>query len=90
MVEIVRYISKKLKNPSAANNLAEEMFEAIEKTKDFPYANSALVPIRPLRFEYRKLMVGNYMILYRVEETEKLITVARVVYSKRDYGKAIE
>lgn len=89
MLELVRYISSELKNPMAANALADELFKAIESTKAFPYANPVLVPIRPLKFEYRKLVVKNYLILYRVDESEKVITVTRVLYSKRDYGKLL-
>ena len=31
-------------------------------------------------------IVGNYILFYRVNENEKLITVVRVIYAKRDYG----
>ena len=53
MVEIVRYISKKLHNPYAANSLAEEMIEAIQNILAFPYATPVFHPIRPLKYEYR-------------------------------------
>lgn len=87
MVEIVRYISKDLKNPSATNNLSDALFVAMESVTEFPYANPAYVPIRPLRFEYRKLMVKNYLMLYRVDEQKKTITISRVIYAKRDYDR---
>ena len=88
MVGIVGYIGRELKNPTAANRLADEFFKAMESLTDFPYANPVLVPIRPLKFEYRKLMVGNYTLFYRVREPEKLVTVARVLYSKREFSIA--
>lgn len=88
MVGIVGYIGRELKNPTAANRLADEFFEAMESLTDFPYANPVLVPIRPLKFEYRKLMVGSYTLFYRVCEPEKLVIVARVLYSKRDFSIA--
>lgn len=87
MVEAVRYISENLANPIAANTLAEELFNAMESVAEFPYANSAYSPIRPLQYEYRKLMVKNYLILYWVDEQSKTVTIARVVYAKRDYGR---
>lgn len=89
MVDIVRYISRELKNPEAAGRLAEELFEAMENVKVFPYSNPVHVPIRPLQFEYRKLMVKNYMLLYRVDERNRVITIARAVYSKRDYEQLV-
>ena len=40
--------------------------------------------------EYRKTVVENYLMFYWVDEPGKTVTVARVIYGKRDYGKMIE
>ena len=56
----------------------------------FPYAPPAYQPIRPLKHEYRKILVQNYLMFYWVDEEKKLVTVARVVYAKRDYGRLLE
>ena len=85
MIEIMRYISLQLKNPSAAHRLANKLIEAGESILGFPYSNPAYVPIRPLKREYRKLLVQNYLMLYRVDEEKKLVTIVRVIYAKRDY-----
>lgn len=90
MVEIVRYISHDLQNPTAANHLANALIESGEGITVFPYANPAYIPIRPLKYEYRKLMVENYLMLYWVDEERKLVTVARVLYARRDYGRLLE
>lgn len=85
MVEIVRYISRELKNPAAANHVAAELIEAVNRLPEFPYAYPAYIPIRTLKNEYRKLLVANYLIFYCVDDCEKVITVARVIYAKRNY-----
>ncbi len=90
MVEIVRYISRELKNPEAANRLAVELVEAAEKARTFPYANPAYQPIRPLHHEYRKILVKNYLIFYWVDEAEKRVTVACVVYAKRNHNRLLK
>ena len=87
MVEIVRYISKDLKKTAAANKHSDALFVAMEAVTEFLYANPAYVPIRPLRFEYRKWMVKNYLMLYRVDEQKKAITISRVIFAKRDYDR---
>ena len=87
MVEIVRYISKKLHNPDAANSLAKEMIEAIQNILAFPYATPVFQAIRPLKYEYRKIIVQNYVIFYWIDEEKKEVIVARVIYTKRNYGK---
>ena len=56
----------------------------------FPYATPTYQPIRPLKHEYRKILVQNYLMFYWVDEEKKLVTVARVVYAKRDYGRLLE
>ena len=90
MVEAVRYISEKLKNPAAAERLAEELIEAGDRITLFPYANPVHMPVRPLKHEYRKLPVRSYLMLYWVDEEKKLITVARVIYARRNYERLLE
>ena len=88
MLEIVRYISRELQNPDAADRLAVELIDAVEGV--LPYATPTYQPIRPLKHEYRKILVQNYLMFYWVDEEKKLVTVARVVYAKRDYGRLLE
>lgn len=90
MLGIVKYIAGELKNPIAAENLSEELVKAAEALMDFPYSNPVYTPMRPLKHEYRKITIKNYLMFYWVEEAEKTVTVARVLYGKRDYGKIIE
>lgn len=90
MVEIVRYISGELQNPVAAERLAMELVNAAESVLTFPYALSAYQPIRPLKREYRKILVQNFLMFYWVDEEKKLVTVARVVYAKRDVARLLE
>ena len=90
MLEIVRYIRGELQNPDAADRLAVELVDAAESVLPFPYATQAGQPIRPVRQECRKLLVQNFLMFYWVDEEKKLVTVARVVYAKRDYGRLLE
>ena len=90
MLDIVRYISMQLQNPDAANHLAEEMVNAAENLREFPYATQVYHPIRPLKHEYLKILVKNFLMFYWVDEEKKLVTIARVVYAKRDYGRLLK
>lgn len=89
MVDIAKYIGVKLANPDAADRLAEEIVETAEKLTDMPYRCPLHIPIKPLKHEYRKLIVRNYIMFYWINEDEKLVTIARVVYSVRDYEKLL-
>ena len=90
MAEIARYISVELQNPDAAEKLADGMIEALENARPFPYAAPPYFPIRPLKHDYRKLIVHNYLIFYWVDDFAKKITVARAVYAKSDYVSKLE
>ena len=90
MVDIVRYISRELCNPSAAERLAMELIQAGDSIPGFPYANPAYTPIRLLKHAYRKRLVQNYIMFYWVDEGKKLVTVARVIYAKREIEQLLE
>ena len=90
MVEIARYISHELSNPTAAEKLSLEMIEAADGLTDFPYKNRVYQLIRPLKWEYRGQIVQNYIMFYYVDENQKLVTIARVIYARRDYGKQLD
>ena len=89
MVEIVRYISEELSSPAAAGALAEEFVRTADSLSVFLYAHPAYTPLRPLKHEYRKVLVKNYLMFFRIGEETKTVTVARVVYAARDYGNLL-
>lgn len=90
MVEIVQYIAQKLSNPQAAEQLAAAMIDTAEGLCTFPYANPAYLPVKPLTHSYRKVTVQNYLMFYWIDEAEKIVTVARVVYARRNYGEMLK
>ena len=89
MVDIAKYIGVKLANPDAAERLAEKMAESAEDLANMPYKCPMYIPVKPLKHEYRKLIVHNYIMFYWIDEDKKLVTIARVVYSGRDYEKLL-
>ena len=82
--EIAGHITGERKDAGEAGKLQEGAVEAAERIAAFPYANPAFVPIRPLKREYRKRAVKNYLIFYNVDEERKTVTVARVIYARRE------
>ena len=90
LIDIVSYISQELHNPYAAEQLAVKLTDAAEGILSFPYACPAYIPIRQLKHEYRKLLVQNYIMLYWVDDAAQTVTIARVVYARRDYENMLE
>jgi len=87
LTDIARYICHELFNPTAAEKLTDEMVDAADRLTDFPYINAIHQSIKPLKKEYRKLIVKNYIMFYWIDENEKRVTIARVIYARRDYEK---
>ena len=87
--EIARYITDVLSNPTAAAKLVSDMVNAANGLIDLPYINSVYLPYHPLKREYRKLVVKNYIMFYYINEKKKLVKIARVIYSGRDHNKRL-
>jgi len=89
MMDIAEYIGGVLNNTTAAERIIAEMVEKAEKLTDFPYINPIHIPVKPLEYEYRKLLVGNYIMFYWVDERAKVVTISRVIYGRRDYEREL-
>lgn len=91
ITDALQYISKKLDNKIAAKNLVKEIEKAINSLDEFPYSNPLYIPIRPLKTEYRKMPVKNYILFYTVtvDESKKTVTVYRFIYSSRSCNEMI-
>ncbi len=90
MEEIVSYVAGELKNPPAAQRLAEELVTGMKSLAHLPSRCPMHVPIRPLKHEYRKLGVGNYLVFFRVSEKKEVVTVARVLYGRRSLDSLLD
>lgn len=90
IADIATYIARNLSNPTAAEKLVSEMVSAASKLVDFPYIYPTFTPIKPLAHEFRKLIVKNYIMFYWVEEDKKVVTIARVIYARRDYERLLQ
>lgn len=88
--EIAQYISEDLQNVSAAERLIEKIIKSAENITNYPYSNAVYVPLKPLKHEYRKVFVDNFTIFYYVTEERKVVTVSRIVYSRRNLSKQIK
>ncbi|MDR3301723.1 MAG: type II toxin-antitoxin system RelE/ParE family toxin [Spirochaetaceae bacterium] len=89
IVSAVKYISGVLNAPAAANRLLDEIEKhetILEHTPNiFPF-----VPDEPLTNNGIKYaMVKNYMLFYIIHEEDKIVTVLRFLYGRRDWKNII-
>lgn len=88
--EIVSYIRGELGNPAAADRLLSEIVIKAQKIADFPYSYPALSFPGPARYEYRKALVRKYLIAYYIDEKNKAVNIAHVLYAMRDIRKLLK
>ena len=81
--EIFEYISCELENPAAASGIVDAILDQAEKLEAFPFIGSIVEGLPFATDTYRFLCVRNYLVFYRVSESE--IFVDRILYAKREY-----
>lgn len=86
--EIKRYISVDLFNPQAATELVELLFEKIRMLASLPQMGAPLRTDIPILKIYRFIQCKHYLVFYRVEE--KVVSISRILYARRDYFGLLE
>ena len=84
MASIYEYISKTLGAPLAAQRQYDSIAEAIESLSSFPKRFAAMESKLEKLVGIRKLAVGNYVALYRVNTETRTVEVVRVLYARCD------
>ena len=82
--EIYNYIFKNRKEPSIANKLLNKIEKGIFNLENSPY-RCMEVHIKPRNRIYRRLVISNYVVLYRVVEEANQIVIFHILYGGRDY-----
>ncbi|MGP1577017.1 MAG: type II toxin-antitoxin system RelE/ParE family toxin [Treponema sp.] len=88
--EIVTYFTDKLCNRKAAESLLEEFLKEKENIADNPYMypSSNDLVLQSERY-HRFLFKKNYIALYLIDDYEKVVSIMRIFYAKRDYANLI-
>ena len=85
ILKTVEYIADILKAPIAANNLLDEIErheEILENTPNiYPFVPDEYLAQKGLKFT----IIKNYLMFYTIDEDEKIVTVIRFSYGRRDW-----
>jgi len=85
MREIYAYLAYNLDEPNTADKLLDKIEEGILSLKHMPL-RCAVEQDEQLRLgNLRKLIVGNYLIFYIVNEKTAMVFIVRILYSRRDW-----
>ena len=85
----LHYITTKLLNNIAASNLLKKTKETINMLTDNPSAFPVYHGTSNIKYDYRYILVGNYIIFYRIDESSKTVYIMRFLYSGQDIEKLI-
>ena len=88
--EVFEYIAADLANPDAASDFADELEEKLDEVCKTPKSGRPVENEFLKRDDIRRILVGNFMAYYIIDDEKKQIVVLRVVYSKRDQGKILK
>lgn len=82
---IVDYITRDLCNPEAASGFldkVENAYDTLESLPNvFPFCDDAYLRARG----YRQVLLGNYLMIYRVENGEGIVRILHFYHSTQDY-----
>lgn len=83
--EIGAYISKELLEPETAKKVISTIAKGINSLEGMPLRNAIVADDRLAYKGIRKIMVDNYIIFYIVTEEINVVTIVRILYSRRDW-----
>lgn len=86
---IYNYISKCLMEDKIAQNLINKIEKEIFRLETFPESCAVIDNLNGKNKIYRKLVINNYIVIYRIDKKYKMIYIVRVVYGGRNYLKYI-
>lgn len=87
--DIVNYIAVELSNPDTATSFLDDVDRSYHKVIDNPHMYSFCNDVRLKIDGYRKIVIKNYLILYRIDDEKKFVIVVRIIYAGRNYTELL-
>ena len=89
MDDIVHYIAIELVNPAAAAGFLEDVEKNYHTVINNPSMYSLCQDAKLSREGYRKIVIKNYLILYRIDDETQTVFIVRIIYGGRNYTELI-
>lgn len=86
---IFHYLSQQLDKETAAAHLADEIEHRYDLLAQQPYLYPLSQAKRLARQGYRKAVIGNYIMLHRVDEAAQRVYIINFYLGKQNYEKYI-
>ena len=86
---IVAYISERLAVPKAAADFVDAVLECFGQLENNPYLYEQCRDTILRKEGYRRAVIKNYIMVYKVNEDAKAVIVHRFFYGRQDYIRSI-
>lgn len=83
--QIVNYISNHLDNPKAAYDFLDKVEEYYCRLIDNPRIYQLCDHKDFSEKGYRKAVIKNYVLIYRIDEDKKTVFILHILYGRQDY-----
>ena len=88
--KICLYITEVLKAEEASRTLREKIKKSTMKLVNMPKMYSEIEKTDRLNQLYRKIAINNYVILYAIDEENRIVYISHMYYSGRNYLEIFE
>ena len=85
----MRYIKESLNEPKIALKIAIKIRGKIAELSLNPKRYQIIDEIIIKKIELRKFAVKNYLIFYKIYESEKIVKIIRILYAKRNWKEIL-
>jgi len=86
---IITYMIDKLSAPVAATTFADAVNDCYENLEANPYIYESCRDFKLKNEGYRRAVIKNYILVYKIYEEKKTVVVHRFFYGRQDYVNLI-
>ena len=86
---ILSYLALALENPAAATSFANEVEKCYTALEQMPYLYEQCRDPQLSAKGYRKAVIKHYLLIYRVDEDQKIVYLLRFFYGRQNYEKLL-
>lgn len=83
--DIINYISHNLEAPFTSSNLLNEIESTILGLSTMPHRYELVNDTYLHHKEFRKCLVKNYIIFYKVNEESKIVMIHRILHTRQNW-----
>jgi|GEM_PF-5507266 len=85
----VSHIAYELKNAPAAKNFLDSLENSLRRLSRTPSAYSRCTDEQLYRDDYRKILIDDCTLIYRVDEVKKAVSIVSAAAGGGNYGKLL-